>query len=111
MPARANRRSARRRKGASCPKRTYPPPSRRRARPRRTARMRRARTGRPSTKDGRLGDLADRAEKAEAELAAMRAERDRAETVADVAKGANVPAELLSLMRGDTAEVNSDSGD
>lgn len=54
--------------------------------------------------DGKLGDLADRAEKAEAELAAMRAERERAATVADVAKGANVPAELLSLMRGDTAE-------
>lgn len=54
--------------------------------------------------DGKLGDLTDRAEKAEAELAAMRAERERAATVADIAKGANVPAELLSLMRGDTAE-------
>lgn len=44
------------------------------------------------------------AEKAEAELAALKAERERERTVADVAKGANVPAELLSLMRGDTAE-------
>lgn len=54
--------------------------------------------------DGKLGDLAEKAEKAEAELAALKAERERERTVADVAKGANVPAELLSLMRGDTAE-------
>ena len=54
--------------------------------------------------DGKLGDLADRAEKAEAELAALKAERERERTVADVAKGANVPADVLRLMRGDTAE-------
>ena len=51
--------------------------------------------------DGKLGDLA---EKAEAELAALKAEREREQTVADVAKKANVPADILTLMRGDTAE-------
>lgn len=54
--------------------------------------------------DGKLGDLAEKAEKAEAELAALKAEREREQTVADVAKKANVPADILTLMRGDTAE-------
>ena len=57
--------------------------------------------------DGKLAELAEkaeRAEKAEAELAAMRAEREREQAVAEVAKKANVPADVLKLMRGDTAE-------
>ena len=54
--------------------------------------------------DGKLAELAEKAEKAEAELAAMRAEREREQAVAEVAKKANVPADVLKLMRGDTAE-------
>ena len=54
--------------------------------------------------DGKLAELAEKAEKAEAELAAMKAEREREQTVAEVAKKANVPADVLKLMRGDTAE-------
>lgn len=54
--------------------------------------------------DGKLAELTEKAEKAEAELAAMRAEREREQAVAEVAKKANVPADVLKLMRGDTAE-------
>lgn len=54
--------------------------------------------------DGKLAELTEKAEKAEAELAAMKAERERERAVAEVAKKANVPADVLKLMRGDTAE-------
>ena len=54
--------------------------------------------------DGKLAELTEKAEKAEAELAAMKAEREREQAVAEVAEKANVPADVLKLMRGDTAE-------
>lgn len=54
--------------------------------------------------DGKLAELAEKAEKAESELAAMKAEREREQTVADVAKKANVPADIMTLMRGETAD-------
>ena len=54
--------------------------------------------------DGKLAELTEKAEKAEAELAAMKAEREREQAVAEVAKKASVPADVLKLMRGDTAE-------
>lgn len=54
--------------------------------------------------DGKLAELAEKAERAEKALAAMKAEREREQAVADVAKKAGVPAEVLKLMRGDTAD-------
>lgn len=61
--------------------------------------------------DGKLAELAEKAEKAESELAAMKAEREREQTVADVAKKANVPADILTLMRGETADELKDAAD
>lgn len=61
--------------------------------------------------DGKAGELEKRAEKAEAALAAMKAEREREQAVADAAKKAGVPADVLKLMRGDTAEELKESAD
>ena len=47
--------------------------------------------------DGKLAELAEKAERAEKAL-------EREQAVADVAKKAGVPAEVLKLMRGDTAD-------